>query len=190
MSDTYQFGMLGVGVMGRNLAWNIADHGYTVSVWNRELDMLDDVLAQHPGKLHGTRTLEEFVASLERPRRIMLMITAGKPVDMVIDALEPLLEPGDIVIDGGNSWFEDTQRREARLTAKGMNFFGVGVSAVAVMTTASAVSVASTMVGVSASSAPDASATMVSGRATGTVASGPAWATSSTGAAGSGARAA
>ncbi|MCB9558938.1 MAG: NADP-dependent phosphogluconate dehydrogenase [Kofleriaceae bacterium] len=128
MSDTYQFGMLGVGVMGRNLAWNIADHGYTVSVWNRELDMLDDVLAQHPGKLHGTRTLEEFVASLERPRRIMLMITAGKPVDMVIDALEPLLEAGDIVIDGGNSWFEDTQRREARLTAKGMNFFGVGVS--------------------------------------------------------------
>jgi 6-phosphogluconate dehydrogenase len=125
---TYQFGMLGVGVMGRNLAWNIADHGYTVSAWNREQDMLADVVAQAPGKIHPTKTLEEFVASLERPRRIMIMITAGKPVDMVLDALEPLLEPGDIVIEGGNSWFEDTQRREARLTAKGLFFFGVGVS--------------------------------------------------------------
>jgi len=124
----YQLGMLGVGVMGRNLAWNIADHGFTVAAWNREPEMLDEVLAAAPGKLQGTRTLEEFVAALERPRRIMVMITAGKPVDMVLDALEPLLEPGDIVIDGGNSWFEDTQRREARLTARGMSFFGVGVS--------------------------------------------------------------
>jgi len=124
----YQLGMLGVGVMGRNLAWNIADHGYSVAAWNREPEMLDEVMAAAPGKLHATRTLEEFVGSLERPRRIMVMITAGKPVDMVLDALEPLLEPGDIVIDGGNSWFEDTQRREARLTAKGMSFFGIGVS--------------------------------------------------------------
>jgi len=125
---TYQVGVLGVGVMGRNLAWNIADHGYTVAVWNREADMLAEVLAAAPGKLHGTATLQEFVASLERPRRILVMITAGKPVDMVLDALEPLLEPDDIVIDGGNSWFEDTQRREQRLTARGFNFFGVGVS--------------------------------------------------------------
>jgi 6-phosphogluconate dehydrogenase len=125
---TYQLGMLGVGVMGRNLAWNIADHGYTVAAWNREQDMLDEVVAAAPGRLHPTRTLEEFVGALERPRRVMIMITAGKAVDSVLDALEPLLEPGDIVIEGGNSWFEDTERREARLTGKGMHFFGVGVS--------------------------------------------------------------
>ena len=125
---SYQLGMLGVGVMGRNLAWNIADHGYAVAAWNHEPEMLDQVLAAAPGRLHGTRTLEELVGALERPRRIMVMITAGKPVDLVLDALEPLLEPGDIVIEGGNSWFEDTQRREARLSARGMSFFGVGVS--------------------------------------------------------------
>ena len=128
MTGSYQFGMLGVGVMGRNLAWNIADHGTTVAAWNREPEMLDEVLAAAPGKLHGTRTLEEFIGALERPRRVMIMITAGKAVDSVLDALEPLLEPGDIVIEGGNSWFEDTERREARLTARGMSFFGVGVS--------------------------------------------------------------
>ena len=126
--DSYQVGVLGVGVMGRNLAWNIADHGYSVAVWNREADMLAEVLAAAPGRLHGTATLEDFVAALERPRRILIMITAGKPVDLVLDALMPLLEAGDIVIDGGNSWFEDTRRREARLTAQGLHFFGVGVS--------------------------------------------------------------
>ncbi|HVV84646.1 MAG TPA: NADP-dependent phosphogluconate dehydrogenase [Kofleriaceae bacterium] len=126
--DTYQVGVLGVGVMGRNLAWNMADHGYTVAVWNREPEMMAEVLAAAPGRLHGTATLQEFVGALERPRRILIMITAGKPVDYVLDALEPLLEAGDIVIDGGNSWFEDTRRREDRLTAKGFNFFGVGVS--------------------------------------------------------------
>ncbi len=125
---TFQFGMIGLGVMGRNLAWNIADHGYSVATWNREQEMTDEVLKLAPGKLHPQGSLKELVASLETPRRIMIMITAGKPVDMVLDALEPLLEPGDIVIEGGNSWFEDTQRREARLTAKGLNFFGVGVS--------------------------------------------------------------
>ncbi len=125
---TFQFGMIGLGVMGRNLAWNIADHGYSVATWNREPEMTDEVMKLAPGKLHPQGSLKELVASLEKPRRIMIMITAGKPVDMVLDALEPLLEPGDIVIEGGNSWFEDTQRREARVTAKGLNFFGVGVS--------------------------------------------------------------
>ncbi len=125
---SYQMGIIGVGVMGRNLAWNIADHGYTVAAWNREPEMLAEVLAAAPGKLHGCATVAELVACLEKPRRILIMITAGKPVDYVLDSLEPLLEPGDIVIEGGNSWYEDTQRREARLTAKGLNFFGVGVS--------------------------------------------------------------
>jgi len=126
--SSYQMGIIGVGVMGRNLAWNIADHGYTVAAWNREPEMLAEVLAADPGKLHGCATLADLVACLEKPRRLLIMITAGKPVDYVLDALEPLLEPGDIVIEGGNSWFEDTQRREARLTAKGFHFFGVGVS--------------------------------------------------------------
>ncbi len=128
MTTTYQMGIIGVGVMGRNLAWNIADHGYTVAAWNREPEMLADVLKQEPGKLHGCATIAELVACLEKPRRILIMITAGKPIDYVLDALEPLLEKDDIVIEGGNSWFEDTQRREDRMTAKGFHFFGVGVS--------------------------------------------------------------
>lgn len=126
--DVFDFGMLGLGVMGRNLAWNIADHGFSVSVWNRELEILDEVLAQSEGKLHGTRTIEQFVGSLKRPRRIMVMITAGKAVDAVLSALIPLLQPGDIVIDGGNSFFEDTEKREERLLAHGLRYFGVGVS--------------------------------------------------------------
>ena len=126
--DSYQVGVIGLGVMGRNLAWNIADHGYSVAAWNREPEMTAEVMAAAPGRLHPTASLAELVACLERPRRVLIMITAGKPVDHVLDALEPLLEPGDLVIEGGNSWFEDTRRREARLTAKGLHFFGVGVS--------------------------------------------------------------
>ncbi|MFO0746856.1 MAG: NADP-dependent phosphogluconate dehydrogenase [Myxococcota bacterium] len=125
MSD---IGVIGLGVMGRNLAWNMADHGYRVAVWNREPEMLADVLKERSDGLDPTNTMAELVAKLERPRRILLMITAGKPVDMVLDALAPLLEAGDIVIDGGNSWFEDTRRREAAYAAKGLNFVGMGVS--------------------------------------------------------------
>jgi 6-phosphogluconate dehydrogenase len=125
-SKQSQFGMIGMAVMGKNLALNIAEHGTTVAVYNRELDMLEE--AVKGTSLAPTKTLPEFVAALERPRRIMMMIRAGEPVDMVLDSLSPLLERGDIVIDGGNSWFEDTRRREATLREKGLHFFGVGVS--------------------------------------------------------------
>jgi 6-phosphogluconate dehydrogenase len=123
-----QFGMIGLAVMGRNLAMNVADHGFSVAVWNLETDVMQKVVADSGGKLTGYATMKEFVDGLERPRKIMMMIKAGKPVDMVLDQLLPLLDEGDIVIEGGNSWFRDTQAREARLTAQKMNFFGVGVS--------------------------------------------------------------
>jgi 6-phosphogluconate dehydrogenase len=122
------FGMIGLAVMGRNLALNIADRSFDVAVWNLEPELTARALAESEGRLRTTVTLPEFVASLERPRRIMLMIRAGAPVDAVLDALEPLLDPGDIVIDGGNSWFEDTRRREQRLARHGVHFVGMGVS--------------------------------------------------------------
>jgi 6-phosphogluconate dehydrogenase len=124
-----QFGMIGLGVMGENLALNIEEHGFSVAVWNLETDWVDRFVAKSPGKkITGTKTLEEFVHAIERPRRIMMMIKAGKPVDMTIDKIAPLLEPGDILIDGGNSWFKDTQERTARLEATGLHFVGSGVS--------------------------------------------------------------
>jgi 6-phosphogluconate dehydrogenase len=125
-STKSQFGMIGMAVMGKNLALNIADHGTTVAVYNRELDMMEAAVAGT--SLAPTKSLRELVAALERPRRIMMMIRAGQPVDMVLEELTPLLDQGDVVIDGGNSWFEDTRRREAKLRDKGLHFFGVGVS--------------------------------------------------------------
>jgi len=123
------FGMIGLGVMGENLALNIEEHGFPVAVWNLETDMLDRFVARNQGKqITGAKTLQELVAALERPRRIMMMIKAGAPVDMTLDKLAPLLEPGDVVIDGGNSWFKETQERTARLEAKGFHFVGSGVS--------------------------------------------------------------
>jgi 6-phosphogluconate dehydrogenase len=124
-----QFGMIGLGVMGENLALNVEDHGFSVAVWNLEGEWVDRFVAKNPGrKLTGTKTFQDFVRALERPRRIMMMIKAGKPVDMTIDGIAPLLEPGDILIDGGNSWFKDTQERTARMEAKGLHFVGSGVS--------------------------------------------------------------
>ncbi|HEX7154670.1 MAG TPA: NADP-dependent phosphogluconate dehydrogenase [Thermoanaerobaculia bacterium] len=124
-----QFGMIGLAVMGRNLALNIENHGFSVAVWNREPSVTQAFVEEFRGKqFQGTETLEEFVAALERPRRIMMMIKAGKPVDEMLDKLAPLLEPGDIVIDGGNSWFKDTQTRTERMTARGIHFVGSGVS--------------------------------------------------------------
>jgi 6-phosphogluconate dehydrogenase len=123
------FGMLGLAVMGRNLALNVADHGFKVAVWNRDTTVTDKFMAEHGAeRFVATRTLEEFVASLERPRRVMIMVKAGKPVDEVLDRLKALLEPGDIVIDGGNTLFTETQRRELDLRKRGLNFVGMGVS--------------------------------------------------------------
>src|SRR5437016_2465192 len=124
-----QFGMIGLGVMGENLALNVEEHGFSVAVWNLEGEWVDRFVSKNPGKkITGTKTFEDFVRALERPRRIMMMIKAGKPVDMTIDKIAPLLEPGDILIDGGNSWFKDTQERTARLESKGLHFVGSGVS--------------------------------------------------------------
>jgi 6-phosphogluconate dehydrogenase len=130
MPDTLaQFGMIGLGVMGANLALNIEDHGFSVAVWNREGDTVDRFLAKNPGrKLIGTKSLEEFTQSLQTPRRIVMLIKAGAPVDEMLEKLGPLLAEGDIVIDGGNSWFKDTQERTARLEAKKLHFVGSGVS--------------------------------------------------------------
>ena len=122
-------GVYGMGVMGRNLALNIESRGHPVSICNRERALTDEVIAQHPDRqLRPYYTLAEFVGSLQRPRRILLMITAGAPVDATLAALTPLLEPGDIVIDGGNSYFEDTIRRERTLRETGLHFIGCGVS--------------------------------------------------------------
>lgn len=122
------FGMIGMAVMGRNLALNIADHGFVVAVWNREHHLTEDAVKESQNRLLGTTSLVDLVQHLKRPRRLMMMIQAGKPVDMVLEQLKPLLEPGDVVIDGGNSLFEDTRRREASYRDAGLLFMGAGVS--------------------------------------------------------------
>ena len=123
------FGVIGLGTMGRNLALNIESRGVPVAVWNREQPWTDDFVREHAGRqFTGTSTLEDLAAALGRPRRILMMIPAGTPVDEMITRLGPLLDPGDVLIDGGNSWFEDTRRREAALRQQGIHFVGCGVS--------------------------------------------------------------
>mgnify|MGYP005852595969 CR=1 FL=1 len=123
-------GLIGLAVMGENLVLNMANHGFTVSVFNRTVARVDEFLASRAvGKsIVGARSLPELVAQLKRPRRIMMMVKAGAPVDQLIEQLLPLLEPGDILIDGGNSWFEDTRRRQQAVEARGMLYIGTGVS--------------------------------------------------------------
>ena len=123
-------GLIGLAVMGQNLALNMADNGYTVAVYNRTTETMTDFVASATGdqKLVGAETLEELVACLERPRKIMLMVKAGPIVDTVIDSLIPLLEEGDIIIDGGNSLYTDTEVRVDRLAEAGLLFVGAGVS--------------------------------------------------------------
>jgi 6-phosphogluconate dehydrogenase len=128
-SNPADIGMIGLAVMGRNLALNIADHGFRVGVWNLEGDVTDKFVAEYgTEKFVATRSLAELVSVLEKPRRVWVMIKAGKPVDQVLNQLKPLLDPGDIVIDGGNTHFEQTIRREADLKQKGIRFVGMGVS--------------------------------------------------------------
>jgi 6-phosphogluconate dehydrogenase len=124
-----QFGVIGLGVMGQNLALNIEDHGQSVAVWNLEPEWVQRFVAANQGKqIIGNTDLAQFVRSLERPRRMLMMIKAGDPVDEMLKQIAPVLEEGDILIDGGNSFFKDTQRREAAMRARGLNFFGMGVS--------------------------------------------------------------
>jgi 6-phosphogluconate dehydrogenase len=125
-----QIGVTGLAVMGRNLARNLARHGYAVALHNRSVAKTKSLVEEHgdEGAFEPTETLEEFVAALERPRRIVIMVKAGGPTDAVIDELVPLLEQGDIVIDCGNAHFADTRRRESALKEHGLHFVGAGVS--------------------------------------------------------------
>jgi 6-phosphogluconate dehydrogenase len=124
-------GLIGLAVMGQNLALNIADHGFRISVYNRTAAKTDAFIAANPdtpGGLVGTKTLKTFVKSLARPRKIIILVQAGRATDAVIDGLVPLLEKGDIIIDGGNALWTDTIRREKDLKAQGLRFIGSGVS--------------------------------------------------------------
>lgn len=124
-----QIGVIGLAVMGKNLALNIESRGFTVSVYNRSREKTDALVQEAAGKqLLPTYSIEEFVASLEVPRKILIMVQAGQGTDATIDSLVPYLEPGDIIIDGGNAHFPDTQRRSKDLEAKGFRFIGAGVS--------------------------------------------------------------
>ncbi len=125
----YDIGVIGLGVMGESLALNFEDHGASVAVWNLETEWVDRFVAENRRRrIVGTRTFEELVEALERPRRVLIMIKAGDPIDQTLSALLPLLERGDIVIDGGNSHFLDTERRGETAAARGVRYVGCGVS--------------------------------------------------------------
>ncbi|WP_206107833.1 decarboxylating NADP(+)-dependent phosphogluconate dehydrogenase [Paludisphaera rhizosphaerae] len=130
IQPTADIGLVGLAVMGENLVLNMANHGYTVAVFNRTTSKVDDFMADRAkGKtIIGTHSVEELVANLKRPRKIMIMVKAGNPVDQVIDELVPLLEKGDVLIDGGNSHYPDSTRRTRALKEKGILFVGTGVS--------------------------------------------------------------
>lgn len=124
-----QIGVIGMSVMGRNLALNIESRGYSVSIFNRSREKTDEVVAANPGKKLVTYyTVEEFVNSLEKPRRILLMVKAGEGTDKTIESLKPFLEKNDILIDGGNTFYKDTVRRSRELSKAGFHFIGTGVS--------------------------------------------------------------
>src|SRR5438093_7563405 len=122
--------LIGLAVMGQNLILNMNDNGFTVVAFNRTVSKVDDFLSKEAKgtKVIGARSLEEMVGLLKKPRRVMLMVKAGKPVDEFIEHLLPHLEPGDIIIDGGNSLFEDTIRRAKYVESKGLLYIGTGVS--------------------------------------------------------------
>merc|ERR1711939_113209 len=127
---TGDFGLIGLAVMGQNLILNAADHGFNVVAFNRTVSKVDAFLANEAkGKsIQGAHSIEDFVSKLKKPRRMMLLVMAGKPVDDFIETLLPHCEKGDIIIDGGNSHFPDTNRRTKYLASKGIRFVGTGVS--------------------------------------------------------------
>ena len=130
MTANYDIGLIGLAVMGQNLILNMNDNGFKVAVFNRTVSKVDAFLEEGAKgtDIYGAHSLEELVSVLKRPRRVMLMIKAGKPVDLQIDALLELLEPGDIIIDGGNSNYHDTIRRVEYVESKGLYYIGTGVS--------------------------------------------------------------
>jgi 6-phosphogluconate dehydrogenase len=130
MPQTADIALIGLAVMGQNIVLNMNDHGYVVAVYNRTVSKVDDFLANEAKgtKIVGAHSLEEMVGLLKKPRRVMMLVKAGAPVDEFIDLLTPLLEKGDIIIDGGNSFYEDTVRRYKACKEKGILFVGSGVS--------------------------------------------------------------
>ena len=131
MAKQGDIAVVGLAVMGQNLVLNINDHGYSVIVFNRTVETTDKFLgtaARGRSTIRGAHTVAELAAGLKRPRRVMLLVKAGEAVDETIEQLLPHLEPGDCIIDGGNSHFPDTIRRSRSLAAKGLLFVGTGVS--------------------------------------------------------------
>ncbi|MFZ2174498.1 MAG: NADP-dependent phosphogluconate dehydrogenase [Rhodococcus sp. (in: high G+C Gram-positive bacteria)] len=125
-----QIGVTGLAVMGSNIARNFARHGHTVALHNRSIAKTDALINEHgdDGDFVRTETIEEFVAALQKPRRVLIMVKAGDPTDAVIEELAAAMEPGDIIIDGGNALYTDTIRREASLRERGLHFVGAGIS--------------------------------------------------------------
>ncbi len=130
MSETATIGLTGLATMGRNLARNIARHGHPIAVHNRTTARMTEMLDEYgdEGTFVGCESLQELVDAIERPRAIVIMVKAGEPTDAVIDELAPLLDEGDIVVDGGNAHFADTLRRQQALEEQGLHFVGMGVS--------------------------------------------------------------
>ncbi len=130
MNPQCDIGLIGLAVMGQNLILNMADHGFQVAAYNRTTQKVDEFMAgsARNKSIIGCRSPEELVQNLKRPRRLMLMVKAGEPVDQTIRQLSPLLEAGDIIIDGGNSHFPDTIRRCEYVESKGKLYIGTGVS--------------------------------------------------------------
>src|SRR4030095_2585990 len=124
--ESCDIGLIGLAVMGQNLVLNMNDHGYKVAVFNRTVSKVDDFLANEAKgtQVVGVHSIPDLAAVLKKPRRVMLMVKAGKSVDEMIDSLTPHLEPGDIIIDGGNSHYPDTNRRTVALAEKGLLFVG------------------------------------------------------------------
>lgn len=130
---TSRIGLIGLAVMGQNLSLNIADKGFGISVFNRSYAKTVDTIERAKkekvaGKMVGYEQLKDFVQSLQKPRAVIFLVQAGKPVDAVIEQLTPLLEKGDLIIDGGNEWYENTERRAKALEAHGLHYMGMGVS--------------------------------------------------------------
>lgn len=130
MADKYIFGIIGLGTMGRNLLLNMADHNFNVAGHDKDEKKIDLLTKESSGKgnVKGFVQVNEFIESLQKPRAIMLLVPAGKIVDAVIQELTPLLDQGDLIIDGGNSHFADTNRRVEELRNNGIHFFGMGIS--------------------------------------------------------------
>ena len=130
MTEHCDIGLIGLAVMGQNLILNMADHGYQVAAYNRTTAKVDEFIAgPAQGKsIVGCYSPEELVKNLKRPRRVMMMVKAGEPVSQTVKQFVPLLEPGDIIIDGGNSYYPDTERRIEELAATGILYLGVGIS--------------------------------------------------------------